>query len=246
MIRKFSVMVIGMVFLAACGSLTAPQDAANTSTEGETTITQDDTTSTDNAVIAEDPTPETQTMVEDTTTNNSDLAAEQVDTNDFAAQADSSEAEAVGVAYDAPAWTSLTLTDAQTGDSFTLADFAGKTVFVEPMATWCSNCRAQQNRVMQAMRELNSDEFVFISMSVEGISDERLANYARQNGFSQQFVVATPDLLSALVNQFGRSVTNPPATPHFIIAPDGTVTDLSLGSKSADAILQQVQTVAAG
>ncbi|KPK07150.1 MAG: hypothetical protein AMJ56_13680, partial [Anaerolineae bacterium SG8_19] len=47
--------------------------------------------------------------------------------------------EAVGA--DRPAWQQLTLTNARTGETFTLADFGGQTVFVEPMATWCSNCR---------------------------------------------------------------------------------------------------------
>ena len=33
--------------------------------------------------------------------------------------------------------------DARTGQTFTLADLQGKTVYVEPMATWCTNCRQQ-------------------------------------------------------------------------------------------------------
>ena len=37
-----------------------------------------------------------------------------------------------------PAWQTSILSDARTGQSFTLADFTGKTVFVDPMATWCS------------------------------------------------------------------------------------------------------------
>jgi membrane protein implicated in regulation of membrane protease activity len=41
-----------------------------------------------------------------------------------------------GVAYQGADWTRLPLTDARTGQTFTLADFAGKTVFVHPMARW--------------------------------------------------------------------------------------------------------------
>ncbi|MDX1995295.1 MAG: hypothetical protein SF029_23125 [bacterium] len=40
------------------------------------------------------------------------------------------------VAYQGADWTRLPLTDARTGQTFTLADFAGKTVFVHPMARW--------------------------------------------------------------------------------------------------------------
>jgi hypothetical protein len=35
-----------------------------------------------------------------------------------------------------PAWQSLALRDARTGAAFTLADFAGRTVYVHPMAKW--------------------------------------------------------------------------------------------------------------
>jgi hypothetical protein len=35
-----------------------------------------------------------------------------------------------------PDWLTMPLTNARSGETFTLADFAGKTVFVHPMATW--------------------------------------------------------------------------------------------------------------
>lgn len=35
-----------------------------------------------------------------------------------------------------PAWQSIVLQNARTGESFTMADFAGRTVFVHPMAKW--------------------------------------------------------------------------------------------------------------
>ena len=62
----------------------------------------------------------------------------------------------VSSAYNSPDWTNLPLVNARTGDTFTLADFAGKTVFIEPMATWCPNCRAQQGYVREAMGSLDS------------------------------------------------------------------------------------------
>lgn len=35
-----------------------------------------------------------------------------------------------------PAWQTALLRDARTGETFTLADFAGRTVYVHPMAKW--------------------------------------------------------------------------------------------------------------
>ncbi|HEX2907728.1 MAG TPA: hypothetical protein VHO69_12745 [Phototrophicaceae bacterium] len=37
-----------------------------------------------------------------------------------------------------PAWQTLPLVNARTGETFTFADLAGKVIFVEPMATWCT------------------------------------------------------------------------------------------------------------
>jgi thiol-disulfide isomerase/thioredoxin len=143
---------------------------------------------------------------------------------------------------DYPAWQTIALTDVTTGQSFTLADFAGKTVYVEPMATWCTNCRRQLGYVEEARDQLNSDDVVFVGISVEtNIDDATLANYTEETGYNWTFAVATPEMLQALADQFGRTISNPPATPHFIIYPDGTTTDLVTGFETADELIAQLQ-----
>lgn len=139
------------------------------------------------------------------------------------------------------AWLNLPLTDARTGASFTLADFAGKTVYVEPMATWCTNCRAQQNIVRDVRNQLGDDQYVFLSLSVEtDITGSDLAQYAERQNYGWKFAVMTPDFLRALTDQFGRTINNPPSTPHFIVAPDGVVSSLSTGQHSADDLVSQL------
>ena len=141
----------------------------------------------------------------------------------------------------AAAWQQLVLTNARTGETFTFADFAGKTVFVEPMATWCSNCRQQLGNVSTAKAQLNSDEVVFVALSVEtNISDADLAQYADAAGFDWLFAVATPELLQALVGTFDRTITNPPSTPHFIIRPDGSTTALVTGIESPELLIEAI------
>jgi thiol-disulfide isomerase/thioredoxin len=143
---------------------------------------------------------------------------------------------------DYPAWQTIALTDVTTGQSFTLADFAGKTVYVEPMATWCTNCRRQLGYVKEARDQLNSDDVIFVGISVEtNIDDATLANYTEETGYNWTFAVATPEMLQALADQFGRTISNPPATPHFIIYPDGTTTDLVTGFETADELIAQLQ-----
>jgi thiol-disulfide isomerase/thioredoxin len=140
-----------------------------------------------------------------------------------------------------PAWQTIALTNAVTGESFTLGDFQGKTVFVEPMATWCSNCRAQQGEVRKAKAQLGED-VVFIALSLEtNLAPEELAAYAQDNGFDWTYAVMPVDLLSGLADQFGRSITNAPSTPHFIIRPDGTFSELSTGIDPAGTIVTKIQ-----
>ena len=167
-----------------------------------------------------------------------EMSEEMSDGNDMA----SISSDDVMMAANLPAWQTLVLTNAQTGQPFTLSDFAGKTVFVEPMATWCSNCRRQLTNVLDAKQQLASDDVIFVALSVEtNIGDGDLANYANAAGFDWHFAVMTPEILRELVDEFGQAITNPPATPHFIIHPDSTFTELATGIEPAGQIISQIQ-----
>lgn len=138
-------------------------------------------------------------------------------------------------------WRDLPLTDARTGETFSLADFAGQTVFVEPMATWCANCRQQLGNVREAKEQLG-DEVTFVALSVETtLNAEDLARYADEQGFDWTFAVMTPEVLRALATKFGQSVTSPPSTPHFVIYPDGTSSELLTGFQAPAEIVAAVQ-----
>lgn len=143
---------------------------------------------------------------------------------------------------DLPLWQTISLTDVRKGEVFTIADFSGKTIFVEPMATWCTNCRRQLGNVSEARAALNDENAVFIALSVEtNLSDEALANYTEETGFDWVFAVATPELVQELAASFGQSITNPPSTPHFIVRPDGSFTDLVTGIESPEEIISSLQ-----
>ena len=47
--------------------------------------------------------------------------------------------------FETPEWFNVELTDVQTGETFTMNDYAGKVVLVETMAIWCPNCIIQAN-----------------------------------------------------------------------------------------------------
>ena len=163
-----------------------------------------------------------------------------------AAPAEAAPTEAEPAVVERPAWQQIVLTDAATGQPFTLADFAGKTVFVEPFATWCSNCRQQLGNVQAARAQLG-DDVVFVTLSVEpNIGNEALVQYTVETGFDWTFAAMPPEMLQALAGIFGQTVANPPATPHFIIRPDGSFTELVTGIEGAEAIVEAVEEARGG
>lgn len=147
-----------------------------------------------------------------------------------------------------PAWLTAELTDACSGETFTLADFAGKTAYVETLATWCPPCRDQLARVKEAAAQIPEEErgeIVFVALSSEvGLPRETLAAYAADNGFPFVFAVMPAEMLKAMADDLGREIAVPPATPHLIIAPDGTVGELRTGSTAPEDLLALLEEAA--
>lgn len=220
------------LFIAACSP--AAQNTANpTLAPVEATATQLEVQPTAQPEAQPSPTQESAALPPTQAVAVVPTAQESVDTAPRAAQA---------AAYNGPAWASLPLVDARTGATFTLADYAGKTVYVEPMATWCTNCRRQLPNVETARAQLNADQYVFIGLSVaENVDNATLAGYVTDNGWNFSFAVATEALTQGMIDTFGRTAVTPPSTPHFIIRPDGSVTDIMTGMPSADEIIAELR-----
>lgn len=138
-------------------------------------------------------------------------------------------------------WHELPLTNARTGETFNFKDFTGRTVFVEPMATWCSNCRTQLGMVREARAHVDSTRVVFVALSIEtSLPHAELARYADAAGFDWVFVVASLELYEELIATFGHSVVNTAVTPHFVIRPDGTTSALATGHRSVEDLIQSL------
>jgi hypothetical protein len=132
------------------------------------------------------------------------------------------------------------LTDVRSGETFTLGQLAATEgpVLLEPMAIWCSNCRAQQHEIVRA-REAN-DGFASVSLDVDlSEAPEDLARYADAEGFAWRFAMADADLYRLLQERFGIAATNPPSTPLIVVERDGAVRPLEfgVGTRSADRLL---------
>ncbi len=247
----FTLALISLFLLAACTGTQTPAAESSTSEMSEpmsddTTMDEamsdeamaDDTMS-DEAMTDEAMTDEAmadEAMSDDTTTHDTMAESDEMMSDDSQDEMMDGDNMA-GMA----AWQNIELTDARTGETFTLASFSGKTVFVEPMATWCTNCRQQLGNVREARAQLGSD-VVFIGLSLEtNLASADLAQYQSDQGFDWTFAVMTPELLQGLAETFGRSITSAPSTPHFVIRPDGSYTDLVTGIDPVDQIVSQIQ-----
>lgn len=134
------------------------------------------------------------------------------------------------------------LTDVRSGETFSLAELAAEDgpVLLEPMAIWCSSCRAQQHEVKRAHE---AGAFTSVSLDVE-LSEipEDLARYANDQDWGWHFAVADAALYRLLQERFGRLATHPPSTPLIVIERDGTVRPLEfgVGVRSAEELLDEL------
>lgn len=245
-------LLAGLLLVSACTG--APNPTADPMTDPA--MEQTDAMSSDDEVAADATMTETHAMTE--TMASDDMAGDAMADDNMSATAMMTDTHAMtetmasdGMASDAmadddmmmelPAWQTMALTNARTGETFTLADFMGKTVFVETMATWCTNCRQQLGNVKSAVARADSEQAIFVAISVEtNLTAETLAQYADNNDFPWTFAVATPEMVQALAATFGPTIANPPATPHFLIYPDGSHGDLVTGYESGDQILATI------
>ena len=134
-----------------------------------------------------------------------------------------------------PAWFTANLTNVNTGDNFTLADFKGKVVLVETMAVWCSTCLRQQTNVLALHEALGErDDFVSVALDIDLNEDAQLLQaYTTKHGFDWVYAVATLEVAREIGQLYGPQFLNPPSAPMFIIDRQGETHLLPFGVKDA-------------
>ena len=136
-------------------------------------------------------------------------------------------------------WANATLTDVETGETFTIAELAGKPLFIESMAIWCSNCRAQQGRFTEAFGQLAPGTAEYVVLTVDpSETAEDLARYKSERGFTGRYAVAGKELAKALDAEFGPNAINPPSVPVIFVSPTGEV-EFSTGPESVEQIVEK-------
>lgn len=138
-------------------------------------------------------------------------------------------------------WLNLPFADAKTGQNITFANYRGKTLIVEAMAVWCEECFYQQTQSAQALKQLNRDTVVYLSLDIDPSPDTKLlAEYAAKNHFGWTFGSSNKQLMDALVAHFGRAITIPSNMPIFMISPSGKISSLYTGGHTAAQLIQLI------
>jgi len=142
-----------------------------------------------------------------------------------------------------PDWFNMKMTNVQTGQTFTINDFAGKVVLIETMAQWCPTCESQENEVIKLHELLgNPKDLVSVSLDVDLHEDEAsLKEYAAARGYDWYFAVAPLEVARALGNLYSAQYLNPPVAPMLLIDRNGDVYGLPYGLKSAEALQKTVE-----
>jgi len=148
-----------------------------------------------------------------------------------------------GAMMEDPAWFSASLTNVNTGKTFTINDFKGKVVLVETMAVWCSSCLQQQGQV-KALHEAMGmrDDFISVGLDIDlNENADQLMKYTAEKGFDWYYAVATPDVARDIAAQYSDQFLNPPSTPMLVIDRHGVAHPLPFGIKSVDDLMKAIQ-----
>lgn len=159
-----------------------------------------------------------------------------------AAATSSASADAPGTPTP-PDWFNVKMTDVQTGQAFSINDFAGKVVLIETMAQWCPTCRHQEEQVKKLHDLLgNRADFVSVSLDVDLHEDTAsLQKYANAFGFDWHYAIAPLEVQRALGNLYNAQYLNPPLAPMLLIDRKGQVYGLPYGLKSAEQLQKTIE-----
>lgn len=229
-IRWLAVLVVLALALTACGGNTpaesAPMEAATTE------MAQDE--------MMEEMPEATEAMMEEMPEATEAMMEETSHAGDTMMEETPMAEEAM---METPAFFKVGLTDAATGETFSIQDFEGKVVLVETLAMWCSTCMRQQQQVVMLHARLGErDDLVTVGLDIDPNEvQEDLTEYVASNGFGWYYAIAPIEVSREISQLYGDQFLNPPSAPMFIIDRHGEGHPLPFGLKSADDLEQALE-----
>jgi cytochrome oxidase Cu insertion factor (SCO1/SenC/PrrC family) len=142
-----------------------------------------------------------------------------------------------------PGWVTAELMHPVTGAMFTINDFQGSVVLVEPFAQWCSTCLAQQKELVKLYEATGMDAgLVIVGLDIDPNEDaEMLKTYLEKHGFSWHYAIASKEMAREISQLYGDQFLNPPSAPMLLIDRQGEVHSLPFGLKSVDDLQKTIE-----
>lgn len=157
---------------------------------------------------------ENEENIEEDTGEEKEISGQQNDADESVEEQESEQAVIPAIDF--------TLTD-QYGNSHTLSDYKGKTVFLNFWATWCSPCQAEMPDIQKIYEEYDTegeDVLIVLGIAAPGYgnekSEEEIKDFLEENGYTYPVVMDTG---GNIFSQYG--VYSYPTT--FMIDRDGNV-----------------------
>lgn len=138
----------------------------------------------------------------------------------------------------------FTLLD-QYGNSHTLSDYKGKTVFLNFWATWCPPCRAEMPEIQEIYEEYgeNNSDVIILGIASPGVgqegSAEDIAAFLSENNYTYPVVMDTDGIMS-----YYYGISAYPTT--FMIDKDGNVYGYVPGQITKDIMQSIIEQTASG
>ena len=112
----------------------------------------------------------------------------------------------------------------------------GKVVFLNFWGTWCPPCRAEIPDIIEIYNELNGNDFTVVGIAMERDANPKgtVSKYVNAAKIPYMNFIATSDIIRA----YG-GVQFVPTT--FIIAKDGSISEVIQGKKSKEEFLQSIR-----
>ncbi|PWR73532.1 redoxin domain-containing protein [Methanospirillum stamsii] len=134
------------------------------------------------------------------------------------------------------AWLSSSLTNAATGERFSLMDLAqkGKPVIIHSFAVWCPGCSMQLLESTK-LQTAYPDDYIVVALDIDpNENTEKVKRHQESNNFKGIFTAAPTDVTRSLVNAYGPGFVQ--SIPQTIIICGKTATYLEDGVFSADVL----------
>ena len=105
-------------------------------------------------------------------------------------------------------WMAFSLTDAVTGESFTIEDYSktGTPVVIHLFAIWCSICTIQLDESTEFQTKYPGKAKIINLDLEEAEDDSSIAQHVQKNEFTGTFAKTPKDMTMGMIDTFGASV----------------------------------------